>query len=266
MKTPTEKPGTWLLLRGLGREQAHWFEFPDQLEAALGARAVCLDLPGTGTEWQRVAPASVLDTARDVAERLSRSHGVPDRPWGIIGLSFGAMVTLALGELYPDWFSHVVAINTSCNLSLPHQRLNAKAALRLAHLASISDPFEREKAIYRFSSSLGETRIEHYARLGVDIHFQRPVTRATVARQLAAASRFRPAALLAQRVLVLSSERDGLVCPDASEHLAAFIRAPHVCHPTAAHDIPLDDPHWVLRRTARWLDVLTSRRRLSWSP
>ena len=262
----TSKPETWLLLRGLGREQAHWFEFPELAEAALGARIVCLDLPGTGTEWQRPAPVSVMATARDVAERLRQEYGVPDRPWGILGLSFGAMVSLGLGEAYPNWFSHLVTINTSCNLSMPHQRLSVRAALRLAHLASIRDAFEREKAVFRFSASLPEWRVEHYARLAAEVHFQRPVRRTTIARQLAAAAQFRPAALLAQRVLVLSSESDGLVCPDASDHLAAFIRAPHICHPTAAHDLPLDDPAWVLRRTSRWLDLLTSRQRALWSP
>src|SRR5690606_133412 len=120
---------------------------------------------------------------------------------------------------------------------MPHQRLSVRAALRLAHIGSIRDAFEREKAVFRFSTSLPESRVERYARLGAEIHFQRPVTRATVARQLAAAAQFRPSSFLAQRALVLSSERDGLVCPDASDHLAAFIRAPHICHPTAAHDL-----------------------------
>ncbi|HAV70244.1 MAG TPA: alpha/beta hydrolase, partial [Alcanivorax sp.] len=43
-------PTTWILLRGLVREQAHWNGFADRLAGALGAdhRVMCMDLPGNG--------------------------------------------------------------------------------------------------------------------------------------------------------------------------------------------------------------------------
>src|SRR5262245_14239704 len=95
----------WLLLRGLGREQRHWHDFPERLRARVGAgRVVALDLAGTGTERQRVPVPSIPWLARDVARRLLAAdpagwqlEAAASCPlWSVIGLSLGGMVALEL--------------------------------------------------------------------------------------------------------------------------------------------------------------------------
>ncbi len=46
---------TWILLRGLVREQAHWEGFAERLASALGDghRVLALDLPGNGVLHRR---------------------------------------------------------------------------------------------------------------------------------------------------------------------------------------------------------------------
>src|SRR5687768_6347135 len=56
----------WLLLRGLSREQRHWCSFPEDLERATGARTLCLDLPGFGTEHARISPRTIALITDDV--------------------------------------------------------------------------------------------------------------------------------------------------------------------------------------------------------
>jgi predicted alpha/beta hydrolase family esterase len=52
---------------------------------------------------------------------------------------------------------------------------------------------------------------------------------------------------------VLVSAADGLVDPRCSQRLAQAWGAPMRKHPTAGHDLPLDDGAWVAREVAAWL-------------
>lgn len=48
---------TWVLLRGLVREQRHWEQFPALLATQLpGDRVLCLDLAGNGVHWRQPSP------------------------------------------------------------------------------------------------------------------------------------------------------------------------------------------------------------------
>ena len=88
----------------------------------------------------------------------------------------------------------------------------------------------------------------------VAIRRSAPVSRANALRQLIAATRFTapPAAPIPQ-VLLLTSTRDALVSTHCSQQLAHAWRCPVASHPTAGHDLPLDDAPWVARRVQAWL-------------
>ena len=66
-------PTTWILLRGLVREQAHWNGFADRLAGALGAdhRVMCMDLPGNGVRHRDRSPTRIAAMV-DAALHLSR--------------------------------------------------------------------------------------------------------------------------------------------------------------------------------------------------
>ena len=84
MTGPTHNtPDTWVLLRGLTREQRHWGGFPKLLAEQLpGAHIVALDLPGNGRLCAQTSPATVpeMACARTVTPGSRRSAS---RNWSL---------------------------------------------------------------------------------------------------------------------------------------------------------------------------------------
>lgn len=244
-------PNRWLLLRGLGREQGHWFDFPTRLSERFGLPVSCLDLPGFGSESGRRVPWSIEGMARDVERRLV--HGREHGSLGVIAISLGSMVALALGERRPD-VARLVLINASSRLSPPWQRLSPKAAAGLVRAALERDVFTRQLALYQLTTNSTGGAVEQWARRAALLERQRPPRAGAVLRQLLAAARFRTPRM--QRPsLVLSSRCDRLVSSECSKRLAEFLHAPHKEHPSAGHDLPLEDPDWVLEQVAEWLSA-----------
>jgi pimeloyl-ACP methyl ester carboxylesterase len=72
-------------------------------------------------------------------------------------------------------------------------------------------------------------------------------------RQLAAAAFFSPPpGPPSVPTLLLASAWDRLVSPICSQQLAVRWSLPIRLHPNAGHDLPLDDPDWVIRQIVRW--------------
>lgn len=244
-------PATWLLLRGLGRQRGHWFEFPQLLEGALGVSTVALDLPGTGQRRHERAPWSITGLARILAAELDA--GTPQPPRGVIGISLGAMVALSLAEQWASGISHVVVINTSSRLSLGHQRLRPRALLALLGSALLSDLAARERLIYSLTTSALEPEIARWTRDAAALAQDAPIRRRTLLAQLVSAAAFQVPGRLEQPTLVLSGAGDRLVAPGCSSALARRLGAPLRCHPTAGHDLPLEEPAWVIEQVRAWL-------------
>ena len=77
---------------------------------------------------------------------------------------------------------------------------------------------------------------------------------ANAVRQLWAAARFStPREAPRLPLLVLVSAADGLVDPRCSQRLALAWGAELRTHPTAGHDLPLDDGAWVVREVGAWI-------------
>ena len=85
------------------------------------------------------------------------------------------------------------------------------------------------------------------------IQLQRPVSRDTIITMLQAAATFIPQISHFPQGLILASKQDRLVSIRASEALAQRFQWPLCIHPTAGHDLPMDDSHWVVQQIAQWL-------------
>src|SRR5262245_38107773 len=96
----------WLLLRGLTREARHWGRFPAILEATLGARTACVDLPGVGTEAGKLSPISIPEIVDHVRARWSREG----EEWSLLGISLGGMIAAEWVYRFPTDFARVVLI------------------------------------------------------------------------------------------------------------------------------------------------------------
>lgn len=234
----------WILLRGLAREAAHWGSFVERLQHSRPADVFhCLDLPGTGIHHQLLAPRSIPATQRFLEQR----YGSRPRPFGLIGLSLGGMAALNWAQQRPQDCAALVLINTSSSLSLPWQRLRPANWPAIARLLLSRDLNQREQGILALTSNRPITpqTLTHWHR----IQRERPVSRANVMRQLTAASTFKPTSPPpAMSTLILTSLADRLVDWRCSQALAQHWQCPLVCHENAGHDLPLDDPDWVIQQ------------------
>lgn len=240
----------WVLLRGLGREAAHWGDFADRLRAAFpGAPVLTPDLPGCGVELTQRPAATVAGMLARLRSCLGQTG-----PVHLLGLSLGGMIALEWMRLFPEEVRDAVLINTSAGgVSAPWRRLRPGAAWRLVRAALAGDVTARERHVFSFTSAHPEREAE-LLPAWTEVARARPVTRGVAARQLMAAARFRlgQAPTAAVPALVLSSEKDGMVSPICSKAVARWLGATVRTHPTAGHDLPLDDPDWVVAQIAAW--------------
>ncbi|ASK33915.1 alpha/beta hydrolase [Alcanivorax sp. N3-2A] len=248
---------TWILLRGLVREQAHWDDFPERFAHALGSghRIVCLDLPGNGQLHAQTSPARV-DAMVDAARQQVRERGIRG-PLRLVALSLGGMVAVQWLCNHPDEIEAVALINSSAARFSPFWK-----RLRPMNYASIvfqgllgRDRLRRERMILRISTNLlNPEQRERLAERFTEVDRLRPVGAANTVRQLWAALRFRaPVALPpAVPVLVINGAGDRLVHPDCSRDLARHWQQPLLAHPDGGHDLSLDAPEWLARTLLRW--------------
>lgn len=234
---------SWVLLRGLVREKRHWLDFPDRLAAATGRDVLCLDLPGVGTERERVVPLSTDGIVDDMRSRFLSSR--PDGVWALFGVSLGGMIALRWAERHPEDFARVVVCNTSAaDVGGTFERLSPYALGQMARAIAAWDHKAREAHVLRLISNTdrGHARVDEFAALRASS----PVTFTTLVRQLWAASGARSPSSLQVPLTVLASSADRMVSHQNSVRLAQKLGAPLHLHPAGGHDLALDDPDWII--------------------
>lgn len=245
---------TWILLRGLTRESGHWGGFPDLLRQRLppGARVLTLDLPGAGPLNHARSPARIEATMQVCRQQL-RALGVAP-PYHLLAMSLGAMVAVDWAVRHPEELSACVLVNTSLRPFSPwYQRLRpGNYGALLGVLLARRTNRRREETILRLTSRhlrADAPVVDEWTAL----RETRPVSRANALRQLLAAARYRaPLQAPALPLLVLTSRRDALVDTRCSQRLAKQWGAQLVEHPTAGHDLALDDGPWLAEQVGRW--------------
>lgn len=245
----------WLLLRGLGRERRHWHDFPLLLGRQLGSgRVHLMDVAGAGTERGRLPWPSIEWLARDIALRAPALGSGAGESWSLLGLSLGGMLALELCWLFPERIRQAVIINASSRVSERGARFRFGAVPGFAQLLLEANASRRERRLLELTSALPPAARGGYAERAARIADESPVRRVAVMSQLLAAARFWPPPRegVRARLLFLASRSDALVSPACSRALARLYRAPYEEHPSAGHDLPLDDPHWLCERIARF--------------
>ena len=243
----------WILLRGLTREARHWGGLPELLVSRLdGARIAVLDLPGNGVRCRERSPASIETMVAACRETLDATGQEP--PYFLAGMSLGAMVAMAWASSHADEVGGVVLINSSSrSLSAWHQRLRWRQIPALLRIVATRDAFARERRVLRLTTHHPPQPEMPLLASWVAWRRQHPVSGANATRQLLAAARFRgPDTLEPVPSLVLASEKDALVDPACSVALASAWGADLRVHPTAGHDLPLDDGAWVAEQVRAW--------------
>lgn len=245
---------TWVLMRGLTREGGHWGAFASRLQHRHPeARIVALDLPGNGSFNDLPSPTRIEAITPWCRAQL-RSQGL-EPPYRLLAMSMGAMVAVDWAARAPREIDGCVLINTSLRPFSPwYRRLrpaNYAALLALALLPRFAR--SRERTIARLTSrnpAAAASVLDHWVRL----RQARPVSAANALRQLVAAARYRAdLAPPSVPLLVLTSRHDRLVDSRCSQELARRWRADIAIHPSAGHDLTLDDAAWAAEQIDRWL-------------
>lgn len=242
---------TWVLLRGLVREQRHWEGFPATLASRMpDARIVCVDLPGNGVHWREPSPVAVADMVEGARADL-RSRGIAG-PYSLLSLSLGGMTAFEWMSRYPGEIARAALINTSLRALSPFwHRLRPQNYVRIVRDELLSrDPGRRERMILEITTNLVPDR-EVYVQRWTQYARERPVSLRNSLAQLLAAGRYSaPANRPACPVLVLNGGGDRLVNPRCSERIAAVLGLPLERHPDAGHDVALDAGDWLAGRVA----------------
>ena len=249
---------TWVLLRGLTRESGHWGCFPQQLALGLQAtqgpvRVLTPDLPGNGPRFREGSPTDIGAMVEDVREQL-RKAGV-EGPVHVLALSLGGMVAAEWAQRYPAELEAAVLISTSMKPFSPFfRRLRPTNYLTLVALGLVRFAARwRERHVLQLTSQL-MCRSTEVLDAWVALHRQHPVSGLNVLRQLWAAMQYR-ASRARPRVpmLLLCGQGDMLVDWRCSQEVSRGWGLPLRMHTRAGHDIPLDDPDWVVNAVGDWL-------------
>ena len=245
---------TWIFLRGLTRSSAHWGAFIAEFEAALPAHVIALDLPGNGTLWKERSATSVALMAQWCQQEIQRRG--TQGPVGVLAMSLGGMVAAQWALQQPQTVRELVLINTSMRPFNPFwQRMRTASFLSLLKLALTgATPQIWEREILRLTTNHARHDV---LQSWCEERVQRPVSGLNAMRQLLAAARYRADAQ-GPRVptLVLAGEHDHLVAAQCSKEIAKQWGTALQLHPSAGHDLTLDDGPWVAAAVRLWRESL----------
>lgn len=244
----------WVFLRGLIRQHRHWEDFPARFQAAFpDTDPILLDLPGNGDLCHEDSCSSVAEMVESVREQLG-GRGVTG-PVHLMAISLGAMVGIEWMQRHPEDIERAVLINTSLRgLSRFTERLRRENYRDIVKALLRGSPLQREELILELTTNLYPRRRE-LAQKWAGYAEQWPVSRLNALRQLFAAGTYRaPASRPHEHVLLLQSLGDHLVDPVCTTRIAECWRWPLVSHPSAGHDLPLDDGDWIIEQVRHWLE------------
>ncbi|MGJ7488208.1 alpha/beta fold hydrolase [Variovorax sp. LT2P21] len=256
--TVTSDALPWVLLRGLTREAGHWGPLLAMLcERLPGARILTIDLPGAGEQHAMRSPISIHATMEHCRAQL---HALGVTRCHLLAMSLGAMVAVEWAHRHPQEVASAVLVNTSLRpFSAWHQRLRPRhyPAL-LGVLWPGRDAQAREAVVLRLTSRRRFTAAQKRAVVDawVALRERHPVSTANALRQLLAAARYRaPVQAPGVPLLIVVGACDGLVDPACSHRFALAWQLPIRTHPSAGHDLALDDPAWLVEEVMAWREV-----------
>ncbi|MBX2986932.1 MAG: alpha/beta hydrolase [Bdellovibrionaceae bacterium] len=237
----------WIFIRGLTRGQGHWADFLTMFrERHPGARLECLDLPGNGERFRETSLWRIAGIVEDLRGR-SRLIAEGRKP-RFFAHSLGAMVAVEWAVRYPQDFERLYLMNTSArNLTGPHRRFNFRNLPKYARLLRARDAYDHERVTLSVIANNAE-RIRHVLPVLSAYTAAHPVRWSNALRQLWAASRmvFPERAPVPTEIIAAAGDR--LVSVENSRILARRWGLTPRIHPTAGHDLAVDDPAWLLEQ------------------
>lgn len=234
----TDQRPVLVFMRGLIRSRYHWAGFPDRFKKDY--KVIEVELPGNGYRYNEQTPSDIPSMMHSIREQVRAEH---TGPITVIAISMGGMIATEWAKQFPDEISEMHLINTSlANMSLPWERMSVAGFLKLIGCAGSRLRLERTI----FSMTMNRQYSAEEQATWLDFAASHPLRWRNVYTQLLAASRYKgPTSAPIERVFFYNATKDRLVNSGCTRRIAKRWSKPLVTHPTAGHDLPVDDPEWL---------------------
>jgi pimeloyl-ACP methyl ester carboxylesterase len=238
---------SWLFLRGLIRGTGHWADFTEHFRRHFPNEAkdqmIFIDLAGNGEDFQATSPWNLSEYLHHVRDNTLEQR--KNLRLKVVSMSMGAMLTVEWMRQYPGEIEQAFLINTSAaNFSLPLQRFQIQNFWPLL-LEKVQHPLEKKIISISYNS---QSRLEQFSKQLSDYSNSHPVSPSNALRQITAAAKYSFPRKSPGNVVLMACEKDRLVQTQCSKIIAEAWKAPLELHPWAGHDLPFDDPQWVLEK------------------
>ncbi len=233
------------LIRGLIREKGHWGNFDEHLKSHFPDSVVtALDIPGAGEYFQSASPLTVAGMVEIMRQDYLKVRTEGEESY-LISISLGGMISVEWMKRYPQDFLKATLINTSMGgISPLHHRLRPSAFFHLLKTAFLKGR-DKEAFIIKLICN-NKDYYEETLNLWDEIQKERPVSLSNALRQLYAAATYRPGNFIPPiPVQLLVGVLDRMVNVYCSRSIASRWKVPLSEHPTAGHDLTVDDSYWV---------------------
>ncbi|WP_374073819.1 alpha/beta fold hydrolase [Bdellovibrio bacteriovorus] len=236
----------WILLRGLARGVGHWGSFVNKMKERFPEdNFELLDLPGNGARNKEASPLSIPEYVKDL--RSQSEFVKKGEPFKVLSVSLGSMITVEWMREYPHEVRKAYLVCTSSSGYSPfYQRFLLPNYLKSVHLfGAKNDEALWEKTILGMVTNSHERREAEILAL-MEYTKAYPISIENMLRQMLAASRYRFPDEAPGDVQLLGSHGDRLVSPKCTLKIAEKWGLKPTMHPWAGHDIPIDDPRWLV--------------------
>lgn len=240
----------YVFIRGLARNKYHWYGFEKLF--AHNSDIIMLDIPGNGEFNKLDSKITIEENTEILREQFLKLK--KNGPYTLIGISLGGMIAIDWLNRFESDFERIIVINTSAkNLARPWQRFNLKMAIAIPMLLFSSDKVIESNIL---KQTLNKKKIDFELLHSALNLRQFKTTKINFFKQLFSASKFIfPLNLNAEKLIVVYSENDRLVSSLSSKKIIELTNCRGIVHPSAGHDLPLDDAAWLFKTISDLVNV-----------
>ena len=235
----------WIFIRGWGRGVAHWASFLEDVQAAFPQdQFEFLEIPGNGARHLDTSPLTIAEFVRQMRKQSDFVRS--GKNFRLVGISLGGMIACEWARLWPKEVELLCLINSSsANHGRIYERLLFNNLPKMLKIGREKDIAVRELSALEICAN-SEERRKFVLPSWIEEATLHPVRRQNLVRQLFAASHFRFPQRPPVKTVLFGSTKDRLVSVKCTERLAEQWGCPLHLHPWAGHDLPLDDPEWMI--------------------
>jgi pimeloyl-ACP methyl ester carboxylesterase len=237
----------WIFLRGLTRGNVHWGKFPEILKTANpDIEFEFLEIPGNGYLNNEKTPTDIKAIINLLRSRSKICQ--QNLTFNLCGISLGGMISLKWAEIYPQNIESVTIINSSLKQFSPfYHRLVPANYMKILRAIVRTDVEQQERIILQITSNnFNETK--SYLESFSEFASKHKISKLNITRQLILANKINIKITNLPKIplKIIVSQNDNLVSALCSSKFIKELGGTLYCHPTAGHDLPLDDPNWLV--------------------